>query len=86
MRNLIITTASSKEILETRNYFKNLQKQEISWQNSRSEGLGISFLGGLWKMERICQITNLIANSQLLKPFSGRKIYEIYDGAFCKNI
>ena len=38
MRNLIMITTSSKEIMETRNSFKNLQNWEISMPNRRSGG------------------------------------------------
>ena len=33
---LIMITTSSQKLLKTRNYFKNLQNREISWQNRRS--------------------------------------------------
>ena len=57
-------------MVRTRNSFKYLQNREISWQNRKSGGWGrSSFLGRLEEMERICQLTNLIANSQLLKSF-----------------
>ena len=45
MRNVIVITTSSKEILETTNSFKILQNWEISWQNRRSGGWGGSFPG-----------------------------------------
>ena len=64
MRNLIITT-SSKEILETRNSLKIAKSGAIL----AKQEIGVS-LGRLDEMERICQLTNLIANSQLLKPFT----------------
>ena len=74
MRNLIIIiiiiiTISFKEILETRNSLKNVQNREISWQNKRSGCWGSIFRGRVGEMEHICQVTNLIANKQLLKPF-----------------
>ena len=57
-------------MVETRNSFKHLQNREISWQNRRLGGWGrSSSLGRLEEMEHICQLTNLIANSQLLKSF-----------------
>ena len=39
MRNLVIVATSSKEILETINFFQILQNREISWQRRR---LGVS--------------------------------------------
>ena len=45
MRNLIIITISSIEILETRNSFTNLKNWEISWQNEILGGWGISLSG-----------------------------------------
>ena len=36
--NLILITTSCKELLKTRNAFKNLQKVEISLQSRRSRG------------------------------------------------
>ena len=33
---LIMITTSSQKLLKTRNYFKNLQNREISWQSRRS--------------------------------------------------
>ena len=70
IRNLIIKTITFKEILETRNSFKNLQNREISWQNMRSAGWGWSLPEMVEEMEQICQLNNLIADSQFLKPFT----------------
>ena len=49
MRNLMIITTSSKEILKTRNSFKNLKNREISWQGRRSGSWGRSFTGMVWR-------------------------------------
>ena len=68
MRNVIIITTFFKEIMETRNSFKEFQNREICWKNRKSEVEAGVFLGDLEEMEHICQLTYLIANNQLLKP------------------
>ena len=68
MRNVIIITTFFKEIMETRNSFKEFQNREICWKNRKSEVEAGVFLGDLEEMEHICQLTYLIANKQLLKP------------------
>ena len=45
MRNSIMITTLSKEILETVIFLKNLQKREIFWQSRRSAGQDRSFPG-----------------------------------------
>ena len=68
IRNLIIIT-TSEEMLETRNFFFKICKigRYLGKTGYREVEAGVS-LGGLEEMERIWQLTNLIANSQLLKP------------------
>ena len=68
MRNVIIITTFFKEIMETRNSFKEFQNREICWKNRKSEVEAGVFLGDLEEMEHICQLAYLIANNQLLKP------------------
>ena len=56
MRNLIITF--SKKLFSKSGEEIRRLRQEFPW-------------GDLQGMEHVCQLTNLIANSQLLKPFAG---------------
>ena len=69
MRNLIIIATSSKEILETINFFQIPQNiGRYLGKGDREVEAGVS-LGGLKETEHICQLTNLITNSQLSKLF-----------------
>ena len=64
-----IITTSSKEILETRNFLKICKiRKYLGKTGNREVDAGVSLLG-LEEMQHICQLTNLIANSQLLKLF-----------------
>ena len=76
MRNLMIITTSSKEIPDNINSFENFQNWEISRQSKRSRGEAGASVRGLEEMEHTC-LTNVIANSQLRKPF----IEPIWTGA-----
>ena len=64
-----IITTSSKEILETRNFLKICKiGKYLGKTGNREVDAGVSLLG-LEEMQHICQLTNLISNSQLLKLF-----------------
>ena len=64
-----IITTSSKEILETRNFLKICKiRKYLGKTGNREVDAGVSLLG-LEEMQHFCQLTNLIANSQLLKLF-----------------
>ena len=64
-----IITTSSEEIMETRNFLKICKiGKYLGKTGNREVDAGVSLLR-LEEMQHICQLTNLIANSQLLKLF-----------------
>ena len=69
MRNLIIITTSSKEIMETIIFFKNLQNWRYLGKTGDWEVKARVSLEVLEEIEHSCELTNLIANNQLLKLF-----------------
>ena len=70
MRNLIIIKTSSKKLLKTRNSFENCKIGRYRGKARHWEARqGKSLPGKFGRMEHICQLTNQIAYSQLLKPF-----------------
>ena len=70
MRNLILITSFSKEILETRNFLEICKIGRYLGKAGDREVEGGVSQGKMEKMEHIYQLTSLIANSQLIKPFT----------------